>query len=288
MPGFEVEIDEGSGFCFGVVNAIAKAEKELEGGGELHCLGDIVHNGAELARLRGEGLKIIDYEQFGRLRGGRVLFRAHGEPPSTYAEAERNGVSVIDATCPVVLNLQKRIRRTCESDPSCQIAIYGKAGHAEVNGLVGQTEGRAIVIESEADADKLDFGAPIALFSQTTMPLEGFEKLKAAIMGKMQSGIPFSAYDTICRQVSGRMNGLKAFASSHDLIIFVGGLKSSNAKALFEICRGANPLSRFVSSAEELEACWFEGVSKVGVCGATSTPKWQMQQIKDTIIKLKN
>ena len=284
---FEVEIDENSGFCFGVVNAIAKAEKELEAGKELYCLGDIVHNGAELKRLQDKGLKIINHGDMPSLHGKTVLLRAHGEPPSTYRVAGRNDINIIDATCPVVLRLQGKIRNAYSGHPDRQIVIYGKNGHAEVNGLVGQTESKAIVVENESDLQKIDFSRDVVLFSQTTKPKDGFRKLKEAIAERISPDCSFEAYDTICGQVSGRMEKIAGFAASHDLIIFAGGLKSSNVKALFETCRRVNPNTRFVSSPAEVLPEWLEGVSKVGICGATSTPKWQMEDIRQTILKIK-
>lgn len=284
---FKVEIDEDSGFCFGVVNAIAKAEKELEAGRKLYCLGDIVHNGAELKRLHDEGLEIIDHSEFTGLKGATVLLRAHGEPPSTYASASANGIEIIDATCPVVLRLQEKIRKACEDFPDSCIVIYGKTGHAEVNGLVGQTGGKAVVVENTDDLHKVDFGRDIILFSQTTKSIEGFRRLKDEMSEHTEPGRSFVAYDTICRQVSGRMEKVRKFAASHDLIIFAGGLKSSNAKALFEACKGVNPNSRFVSSPDEIDPLWLSGICNVGICGATSTPKWQMEEIKARILNIK-
>lgn len=284
---FEVEIDENSGFCFGVVNAISKAEMELSAGKELYCLGDIVHNGAELKRLQDKGLKIISHEDLEKLQDKTVLLRAHGEPPSTYETAKKHGINIVDATCPVVLRLQGKIREAYTQHPECQIVIYGKNGHAEVNGLVGQTDSKAIVVENENDLEKIDFSRGVILFSQTTKPKDGFRKLKTAMERRMNPGVVFLAYDTICGQVSGRMEKVANFAASHDLIIFAGGLKSSNAKALFDNCVRVNPNCHFVSSPDEVKPEWIEGVSRVGICGATSTPKWQMEDIKQRILKIK-
>ncbi len=284
---FNVEIDESSGFCFGVVNAINKAEDQLNSGKELYCLGDIVHNGAELKRLQGIGLKITCHEELEKLGGKTVLFRAHGEPPSTYLMAEQYGIDVVDATCPVVLRLQKKIKQTYIDHPDAQIVIYGKNGHAEVVGLVGQTDYNAIVVENEQDLDKIDFSRSVFLFSQTTKPKEGFKQLKKAIEERMLPGVYFSAFDTICGQVSGRIEKIVSFASSHDLIIFAGGLKSSNAKALFETCRRVNPGSYFVSSSSEIDPCWLDGARNIGICGATSTPKWLMEEIRQKILDIK-
>ena len=284
----EIEIDSNSGFCFGVVTAINKAEEELSKEGNLFCLGDIVHNSMEVERLSRKGLVSIDHERFFSLRNEKVLLRAHGEPPSTYEMARKNGIEIIDATCPVVLNLQKNIKKAyLNSDPSeTQIVIYGKIGHAEVNGLVGQTEGTAIVIEKIEDLDRLDFTRAISLFSQTTKSLDGFKAVVAEIKQRMAEGVEFNYYDTICRQVANRLPNIKAFAPSHDWVYFVAGRKSSNGKMLSEECRKANPNTLFISEVSEITEPLPEGVRRVGVCGATSTPKWLMEEVAVRIKEL--
>ena len=285
-----VSIDENSGFCFGVTTAIETAERELQRG-PLFCLGDIVHNGQEVERLDKLGLETIDYDDLRTLRNVRVLLRAHGEPPSTYHIAKRNNIEIIDASCPVVLHLQKRIRETYQAlhgkNTGAQIVIFGKKGHAEVIGLEGQTNNTAIVIESINDLNKLDFTRSIYLFSQTTKSVEEFEEIVAEIkkrrseIGSQES--VFKYHNTICRNVANRVKRLQDFARSNDVVIFVGGQKSSNAKVLFNNCLEVNSCTVFVSSAaditpEILEQC--HKVDKVGICGATSTPKWLMEQIR--------
>ncbi|WP_102406899.1 4-hydroxy-3-methylbut-2-enyl diphosphate reductase [Parabacteroides bouchesdurhonensis] len=284
----EVEIDRSSGFCFGVVTAIESAERELHSTDALYCLGDIVHNSLEVERLRVLGLHTIEHEEFSRLKGKKVLLRAHGEPPSTYQMAERNNITIIDATCPVVLQLQRKIHK-CYIETraeNIQLVIYGKKGHAEVNGLVGQTEGSAIVVEKIEDLDKLDFNRGICLFSQTTKSLDGFEKVVTEIQKRISKEVTFKYFDTICRQVANRLPNIKAFASSHDWVYFVAGKKSSNGKMLFEECRKANPNSLFISEVEEITEPLPDGVKRVGVCGATSTPKWLMEMVADRIREL--
>lgn len=286
MQQVMIEIDEDSGFCFGVVNAIKKAEEELDEKGGLYCLGDIVHNSDEVERLAKKGLKIIDHDDLSKLTNTKVLLRAHGEPPATYKVAAANNVEILDATCPVVLALQKRILKAWTENPNAQIVIYGKKGHAEVNGLVGQTQGEAIVIEHEDEIENIDYSKPIYLFSQTTKSIEGFQKLVDEIKSRMNEGVDFVYYDTICRQVANRMDNIKKFAREHDLVFFVSGKKSSNGKVLFEECKKQNANTYFVSSAEEVDINVLSGKPKsIGICGATSTPKWQMQEVKD---KLKN
>ena len=286
----KVTIDEYSGFCFGVTSAIEAAERELQKG-TLFCLGDIVHNGQEVQRLEQLGLETIDYDDLRTLHNVRVLFRAHGEPPSTYRIAQQNGIEVIDASCPVVLKLQKRIRDTYLAHhgkhTGAQIVILGKKGHAEVIGLEGQTNNTAIVIEHMADLDKLDFSRPIYLFSQTTKSVEEFHAIVAEIQRLIalspDSPIAFEYHDTICRNVANRVKRLQDFARSNDVVIFVGGQKSSNAKVLYNNCLEVNPCTVFVSSEaditlELIEQC--RQVDRVGICGATSTPKWLMEQIR--------
>ena len=278
-----IEIDDKSGFCFGVTTAISKAEEELAAGGRLFCLGDIVHNGSECERLRALGLVTIDHEEFRRLRGEKVLLRAHGEPPETYAAADRRGIEIIDATCPVVLQLQRRIKRVFSESERPQIVIYGKRGHAEVLGLVGQTDGEAVVIECAEEAARLDFSRDICLFSQTTKPLEGFRHIVGYITAHIQPPATFRYFDTICRQVANRLPNIRAFAARHDVIIFVCGLKSSNGRVLFEACRQVNPRSYLVDTPAALRPEWFDGARSAGVCGATSTPKWLMERCREAI-----
>ena len=276
-----VEIDQDSGFCFGVVNAIESAEKELLQDDELSCLGDIVHNSQEVKRLQKKGLTTINHEQLRSLKGKKVLLRAHGEPPSTYEIAQENNIKIIDATCPVVLRLQKKIKKQYETSGrgNAQIVIFGKIGHAEVNGLVGQTEGHAIVIERKEDIDNLDFNKEINLFSQTTMSLKDFRDIVETIENRMKSGVMFKYFDTICRQVANRMPNIKNFASRHDLVLFVAGTKSSNGKVLYEECLQANPNTHLISTPDEIDRGWLRDISSVGICGATSTPKWLMEEV---------
>jgi 4-hydroxy-3-methylbut-2-enyl diphosphate reductase len=276
-----IDVDKESGFCPGVVSAITKAEDRLQTTGSLYCLGDIVHNSQEVQRLCDRGLVTIEHDEFARLHGATVLLRAHGEPPETYALARRNDITIIDATCPVVLQLQKKIRRCYESlaADGSQIVIYGKSGHAEVNGLVGQTDGTAIVIESADHLEALDFTRPIILFSQTTMAVDHFKQLADVIRSRMAHPGDLRCYDTICRQVSNRIPHVRAFAACHDVIFLVSGKKSSNGKALFEECLAVNPHSHFIAHPEEVEPAMLSGAQSVGICGATSTPRWQMEQI---------
>lgn len=289
MQSVIIEIDEDSGFCFGVVNAIKKAEEELDTVGSLYCLGDIVHNSDEVERLSRKGLKIIDHDDLSKLTDTKVLLRAHGEPPATYKLALTNNVEIVDATCPVVLALQKRILKAWTENPGAQIVIYGKKGHAEVNGLVGQTQGEAIVVENENEIDNIDFSKQIFLFSQTTKSLEGFKILVEKIKERMNEGVNFVYYDTICRQVANRMDNIRKFAREHDLVIFVSGKKSSNGKVLFEECKKQNSNTYFVSSADEVEMSMLSDKPRlIGICGATSTPKWQMQEVKDKLLTIIN
>lgn len=280
-----VEIDEGSGFCFGVVTAINKAEEELAKGGTLYCLGDIVHNSREVERLKAMGLITINHEEFNHLRDAKVLLRAHGEPPETYDIARRNNIEIIDATCPVVLRLQKKIKQeyTQESPEDKQIVIYGKSGHAEVLGLVGQTTGTAIVIEKLEEVKQLDFSKSIRLYSQTTKSLEEFQKIVEYIKEHISPEVTFEYYDTICRQVANRIPNIRRFAASHDLIFFVSGKKSSNGKILFNECLSVNPNSHLIDSAQEIDHQLLAGARSIGICGATSTPKWLMEEISEAI-----
>lgn len=281
----QIEIDNGSGFCFGVTTAIRKAEEELAKGGKLYCLGDIVHNGMEVDRLHSQGLITIDHGQFERLHDAKVLLRAHGEPPETYETAKCNNIEIIDATCPVVLALQGRIRRNYNNSPEAQTVIFGKRGHAEVLGLVGQTRQHAIVVENLDDVKtKLDFARDINLYSQTTKNLDEYRHIINYIKEHIAPGVTFKSYDTICRQVANRMPHIAEFASHHDLIIFVSGRKSSNGHALFTRCKEVNPNSHLVESAAEIDRNWLQGVRTVGICGATSTPKWLMEECRDAIL----
>ena len=285
-----VEIDNDSGFCFGVLSAIGKAEDELRHGGRLFCLGDIVHNGIECERLQGLGLQTINHEQLSSLKGAKVLLRAHGEPPSTYQTAQRNGITLIDATCPVVLKLQQRIHRQYqELDPSTgQIVIFGQKGHAEVLGLVGQTDGTAIVIESADEIDRIDFNKDIFLYSQTTKSAASYSQLIERIAQRVPSDRKFIHNNTVCGQVSHRRENIREFASRHDVILFVSGSKSSNGKVLFNECLNVNPRSYMIESKEDIDFKKLEGAQSVGICGATSTPKWLMEECRDYILKWKN
>ena len=283
-----IEIDKMSGCCFGVSKAIARAEEELQKGGTLYCLGDIVHNTLEVERLTKLGLITINHDQFKKLKNVRVLLRAHGEPPSTYEIAKENNIELIDASCPVVLGLQKRIKRKDKQKADgAQIAIYGKVGHAEVIGLMGQTNADSIIIENQEDLDKLDFSKDIHLFSQTTKPLDGFKEIAALIESRMHEGANFESFDTICRQVSNRVPNMKEFAAKHDLIFFIAGEKSSNGKLLFAECKKHNPNSYFIHSPEEVDLSLIDKNSSIGICGATSTPKWQMEEVAKIVKKSK-
>lgn len=283
-----IEIDDGSGFCFGVTTAIKKAEEELAKGETLYCLGDIVHNGMEVKRLEEKGLITIDHEQLKELHNVKVLLRAHGEPPATYEVAKRNNIEIIDATCPVVLALQRRIKKQYEgvgeNGGGAQVVIFGKNGHAEVLGLVGQTSGNAIVIENLEDAKNLDFSRDIYLYSQTTKNLDEFNSIIAYIKEHISPTAVFRNFDTICRQVANRMPNIAAFAMRHDVVIFAAGKKSSNGRVLFKECMRVNSRSHQVESPEEIDMAWFDGASTVGICGATSTPKWLMENCRDYIL----
>ena len=286
-----VEIDNGSGFCFGVTTAIKKAEETLANGEKLYCLGDIVHNGMECERLRGMGLITIDHDEFAQLHDATVLLRAHGEPPTTYELAQKNNITIIDATCPVVLALQKRIKKKFstidDNSRTTDIVIFGKNGHAEVLGLVGQTNGKAIVIEHADDAKKLDFSHNIYLYSQTTKSLDEFHQIIEYCQQHIEEGAIFQSFDTICRQVANRMPNICAFATRHDLILFVCGHKSSNGKVLYKACKEKNPRSYLIAGPDEIQPEWFEGMNSVGICGATSTPTWLMEKCKEKVEKIK-
>ena len=280
-----VEIDDKSGFCFGVVRAIGEAERLLSSGGEVYSLGDIVHNRIEVQRLERMGLHTVGHDDLPRLRGCRLLVRAHGEPPSTFARARELGIDVADATCPVVAKLQQRVAAAHGKMRSVggQVVLLGKRGHAEVVGLTGQVAEPTIVIESEADLDAVDFTRPIYFLSQTTQSVALFERLRDEMARRLPSPEMLTARDTICRQVSSRESALREFASRFDAVVFVCGRKSSNGRVLFEVCHAANPRSYNVEEASELRPEWFEGVGSVGVCGATSTPEWLMREVADAI-----
>ena len=279
-----IEIDNGSGFCFGVTTAIQKAEEELAKGNTLYCLGDIVHNGQECERLKKLGLITINHEEFAQLHDVKVLLRAHGEPPATYELAQKNRIEIIDATCPVVLRLQKRIKQEYDKSSDVQIVIYGKNGHAEVLGLVGQTNGQAIVIEGMKEIDRLDFSKDIRLYSQTTKSLDEFRQIVEYIQEHISPDATFEYHDTICRQVANRMPNIRKFAASHDLVFFVCGRKSSNGKILYHECKKVNENTHLIDQPEEIDQNLLEGVQSIGICGATSTPKWLMEECKNKIL----
>lgn len=282
-----IEIDQYSGFCFGVTRAINMAEEQLADTGHLYCLGDIVHNSNEVERLKQEGLETITHEQLKKLHDVNVLLRAHGEPPETYEIARRNNIKIIDATCPVVLKLQQRIKHTYNDEPNePQIVIYGKRGHAEVNGLVGQTSGKALVIESVNEIDKIDFSRNVYLYSQTTKSVQELKKIIEAVKWRMTGGAELKSYDTICRSVANRIPQIREFATRHDLILFVCGSKSSNGKILFGECLDANPNSHLVSNESEINPQWLVGKKSIGICGATSTPMWLMNSVKSAIERI--
>lgn len=285
-----IEIDDRSGFCHGVVAAIRKAEDELSANSSepLYCLGDIVHNSDEVERLERRGLQTINHDDLTKLHDAKVLLRAHGEPPSTYEVARRNSIRIVDATCPVVLRLQQRIKETYDSSPRPQIVIYGKKGHAEVNGLVGQTDGEAIVIESPDRLDAIDFTRDISLYSQTTMPLEGFSRIIDEISRRIAPEVEFRYFDTICRQVANRVDHIRHFASTHDVVLFVAGAKSSNGKVLLQQCREVNPRTYHISRLDDFDPSWISDASTIGICGATSTPRWLMEEVKNEVTAVVN
>lgn len=284
-----VEIDRDSGFCFGVTRAIGKAEEVLQDSTQpLYCLGDIVHNTMECDRLQRLGLITIGHEEYNNLHNATVLLRAHGEPPKTYQQAQQNHIDIIDATCPVVLHLQERIKREYNSDPERrkQIVIFGKNGHAEVLGLVGQTNGTAIVIERPEDVECLDFNRDIYLYSQTTKPLDEFRRIVEYIQQHISPKATFKYYDTICRQVANRMPHIREFASRHDVVLFVCGKKSSNGRVLYDECQSVNPRSYMIDAANEIDSRWLDNCASIGICGATSTPTWLMEECKIRIEEL--
>ena len=280
-----IEIDNGSGFCFGVTTAIQKAEEELAKGNTLYCLGDIVHNGQECERLKKMGLITINHEEFAQLHDVKVLLRAHGEPPATYELARKNHIEIIDATCPVVLRLQKRIKQEYDKSSNTQIVIYGKNGHAEVLGLVGQTNGQAIVIEGMKEVGRLDFSKDIRLYSQTTKSLDEFRQIVEYIQAHISPEASFEYHDTICRQVANRMPNIRNFAASHDLVFFVCGRKSSNGKILYHECKQVNPNTYLIDQPGEIDHNLLKNVQSIGICGATSTPKWLMEECKKVIFE---
>jgi len=286
-----VEIDRQSGFCFGVQNAVEIAEEALRNGEKVFSLGSIVHNDKEVERLSALGLVSIENEDFRKLRNCKVLIRAHGEPPDTYVTADKNNITIIEATCPIVKRLQSKIKdtwlKTKESDG--QVVIFGKPGHAEVIGLLGQTNNDGILVSGPEDIGKIDFKRPVYLFAQTTMSINEYSNFTGNLRSQMkENGIPdpdklLIINNTICGQVSNREPQLKAFARKHDTIIFVSGRESSNGKLLYSVCKKINPHTYFVSSPEELDITWFAGKRSIGICGATSTPKWLIENIRDII-----
>lgn len=282
----KVTINNNSGFCFGVVNAIKVAETELKTSGKLYCLGDIVHNAIEVKRLEEKGLIIIDHNYFKKLKNTKVLIRAHGEPPETYNIAKENNIELIDASCKVVLSLQKKVKIEYEKikNKNGQIVIYGKKDHPEIIGLNGQIENNAIIIESPKDLSKIDFSREISLFAQTTKSIEGFYEVKNEIEKKAKKG-SFKFLDSICRQVSNRASEFREFSAKYDVIVFVSGKKSSNGRFLFGVCKEVNPNTYFVSDLKDVEKEWFSGKTNVGICGATSTPQWLMNEIAAIIEK---
>lgn len=286
----KITIDPNSGFCFGVVNAINAAETALKDVDTLFCLGDIVHNNAEVERLKSKGLQIIDHQEFKELHDVSVLIRAHGEPPETYKIAMENNIKLIDASCPVVLRLQNSVRKgwNSMSQQEGQIVIYGKDGHAEVAGLAGQTGNKALIVNSKEDIKKIDFNKPISLYSQTTQSIEGFnqiiQEIKESVGDEFANKFTFN--DSICRQVSHRAPQLREFVKNYNVIVFVSGKKSSNGKYLYGVCKENNPNTYFISSKEELDSAWFSQAQSVGICGATSTPMWLMEEVKEEIDRI--
>lgn len=289
-----IEIDQKSGYCFGVEFAIQMAEDELDSSGQLYCLGDIVHNSMEVKRLNEKGLAIIDRDEMKDLKDAKVLIRAHGEPPETYKIAMENNLELIDASCPVVLKLQNRVKNSYDKSKKVkgQMVIYGKPGHAEVIGLTGQTDQEAIIITTDEDLDQIDFSRPVTLYSQTTKSTQGFYHMKEEIEKRLKEARPdgelleydFDSNDSICRQVSNREPQMEKFSRIHDVIIFVSGKKSSNGKALYGVCKMNNERSYFIESEDELDMSWFEGANSVGICGATSTPMWLMERVREAIL----
>jgi len=298
MDKLQVTIDQDSGYCFGVEYAIRMAEDAMQDTEKLYCLGDIVHNDMEVKRLYNKGLRVISHEELKELKDCKVLIRAHGEPPETYKLALDNNIELIDASCPVVLKLQNRVKNA--HDKMCadkgQVVIYGKKGHAEVTGLNGQTNGNAIIIMDDDDLDKIDYTRSVTLFSQTTKSTKGFYDIKEKIEKRLENSqadfregemATLNANDSICRQVSNREPKLKVFANEHDVILFVSGKKSSNGKALYQVCKNQNENSFFIENEKEINTAWFEGKKTVGICGATSTPMWLMKEVKKFVENIK-
>ena len=281
----EIRIDDNAGYCFGVVKAIGAAEEELSRDGSLYCLGDIVHNSAEVERLRSLGLEVIDHRRLPELTGKKVLIRAHGEPPATYRTADELGIRLIDATCPIVLALQQRIRKGYDEMKSSggQIVIFGKPGHAEVVGLTGQTDGTAIIASAPDDLKDIDFARPIRLYSQTTKSREEYQQLIANIQSRLPQGADFVAFDTICNRVANSAHELESFARSVDVLLFVAGANSSNGHYLYEYCRKVQPSTYFIADATDLQREWFDGATSVGISGATSTPRWLMEEVAEQL-----
>lgn len=287
----EIEIDKNSGYCFGVEFAIEMAEDEMKDSGHLYCLGDIVHNSMEVERLEAKGLKIISREELEEIHDAKVLIRAHGEPPETYKLALQNNIELIDASCPVVLKLQNRVKNSYDQMEASngQIVIYGKPGHAEVIGLTGQTKENAIIVMEDEDLDQIDFSRPVTLYSQTTKSTKGFYRIKSLIEERIKETkgeleiLDFKANDSICRQVSNREPSMEKFSSKHDVVLFVSGKKSSNGKALFGVCKKNNERSFFIESEKEIDLTWIKPTDSIGICGATSTPMWLMEQVKDYV-----
>ncbi len=287
----EIEIDKNSGYCFGVEFAIEMAEDEMKESGHLYCLGDIVHNSMEVERLEAKGLKVISREDLTNIHDAKVLIRAHGEPPETYKLALQNNIELIDASCPVVLKLQNRVKNSYDQMESKngQIVIYGKPGHAEVIGLTGQTKENAIIVMEDEDLEQIDFTRPITLYSQTTKSTKGFYRIKAMIEERIRQTngelevVDFKANDSICRQVSNREPSMEKFSTKHDVILFVSGKKSSNGKALYGVCKKNNERSYFIENEKEIDLSWIKPTDSIGICGATSTPMWLMEQVKNYV-----
>lgn len=280
-----VEIDRRSGFCFGVIKAIKSAENELKTTEKLYCLGDIVHNGMEVERLEKMGLHSVSREEYMQLKDCKVLIRAHGEPPETYEYAQKNNIELIDATCPVVLTLQEKVKGSYEKGKSMngQVVIYGKRGHAEIIGLDGQIEKKAVILESIDDVDQIDFSRPVSLYSQTTKRVEDFYAIADKVKASMKPGVSLEIKDSICRQVSNRVPNLKQFAKQYDVILFVAGHKSSNGRYLYTVCKEENPRTHHISRTSEIDPAWLEGAESVGICGATSTPNWLMEDVAEWV-----
>ncbi len=288
-----ITVDRNAGFCWGVVRTIDAAEQELQSGEPLYSLGPIIHNPQEIERLRAKGMEVVGHDDFGRLRGKRVLIRAHGEPPSTYASARDHGITIVDATCPVVTKVQERIRKFY--DDGYQVVIFGKKDHAEVIGLVGHTNNEAVVVKSVGELDSVNYSRKTVLFSQTTMDKPTFyeiarilrERIREFEVGTFEeAAISFHAKDTICGQVSGRDKRLREFARTNDVVLFVAGKDSSNGKVLYEICRSENARTHFVERVDDIQKTWLDGATSVGISGATSTPQWLMEEVKKALERM--